>query len=59
MEHLHKLHDHIDVIVSLNDLIKPDDVGVHEQPQDLDFSPHCAIHRPCSQFILAHLEISW
>ena len=44
--HLHKLHHDIDVIVGLDDLIETDDVGVHEQPQDLDFAPHCITPSP-------------
>ena len=42
--HLDILHDHEDVICGLNHFIEADDVGVHEQPQDFDLTPHCAEH---------------
>lgn len=39
--HLHILHHNIDVGGGLNHFVEPDDVGVHEETQDLDFSTHC------------------
>ncbi len=41
-KHLDKLHDDVNVIVCLYDLIEADDVRVHEQAQNLDLPPHCA-----------------
>jgi hypothetical protein len=35
------LHDHVNVCTGLNDLVQPDDVGVHEQTQDLDLTTNC------------------
>jgi hypothetical protein len=38
--HLDILHDHIDICGRLDDLVQPDDVGVHEEAQDLDLPAH-------------------
>lgn len=40
-QHLNILHDHIYVIGCLDDFIKTNDVWMHEQPKDFDFSSHC------------------
>lgn len=47
--HLDVLHDHINVVGGLDDLIEPDDVRVHEEPQDLDLTPHCIRCRAARQ----------
>lgn len=43
------LHDDVDVVGRLDDLVQADDVRVHEQAQDLDLAPHCArtARAPC------------
>eukprot|EP00967_Tisochrysis_lutea_P138460 scaffold249961_cov21-Tisochrysis_lutea.AAC.1 len=38
--HLDVLHDDVDIGGRFDDLVQADDVGVHEQPEDLDFSPN-------------------
>ena len=38
------LHDHVDVVRGLEDLIQADDVRVHEQPQDLDLPANLLLH---------------
>jgi hypothetical protein len=38
--HLDVFHHDVDVRRCLDDLVKADDVRVHEQPQNLDLSPH-------------------
>lgn len=34
------LHYDVDIGRRLDDLVEADDVGMHEQPEDLDFPPH-------------------
>lgn len=38
---LYVFHHDVDVVGCLDDLIQADDVGVHEQAQNLDLPPHC------------------
>lgn len=41
LSHLDILHDHVDVMRGLDHLVQANDVGVHEEAQDLDLSPNC------------------
>ncbi len=45
---LDELHDDVDVVVGLDDLVQADDVRVHEQAQDFYLAPHCSAHA-CSR----------
>ena len=40
--YLDVLHDHIDVVGGLYHFVQANDVGVHEEAQNFDFTPHCS-----------------